>query len=87
MAKHNETKIRKTKISNAGRGTYLVWEWENISIDGNYIVGKIRNNAGLHTSPRLYKTKVNANGDPYVTLEGIGRIYLNKPHLNLHKMR
>lgn len=82
MAKHNET-----KISNAGRGTYLVWDRENISINGNYIVGKIRNNAGLHTSPRLYKTKVNANGDTYVTLAGIGRIYLNKPHLNAHKMR
>lgn len=80
MAKHNET-----KISNAGRGTYLVWDRENISINKNYIIGYIKNNAGLWTNPRLYKTKINARGDTYVTLAGIGRIYLNREHLNSHK--
>jgi hypothetical protein len=76
----------KTLISKAGRGTYLVWEKEGISINRDYIVGKFVNDVGLNTKPRLYRTHINARGDEYVTLPNIGRIYLHKPHLNSHKV-
>ena len=75
----------KTKVSDAGRGTFLIWE--RTSISQTHIVGRFQSNAGLYTKPRLYETKVNAAGAVYVDTGDYGRIYLTETHRNLHKTR
>lgn len=73
----------KTKVSEAGRGTYLIWQ--RVKHAGAYIVGHFQDNAGLYTKPRLWSTQVSAGGQEFITTSEYGRIYLNADYRNRRK--
>ncbi len=62
----------KTKIGNSGRGTYLIWDH---ALKSGYIVGYVKNDAGLSADPKVYKT-YSTNRGTYVNVAGLGRCYL-----------
>lgn len=63
----------ETKISDDGRGTYLVWA--RVQHAGNYIVGHIRDSAGLYCAPKLYHVTITKHGGEYVMIDG-KRVYI-----------
>lgn len=64
--------VSKTKISDSGRGTYFIYDK---ALKSGWVVGYIKNDAGLSTDPKLYKTYGTSRGI-YINIPGIGRVYL-----------
>lgn len=62
----------KTKISDADRGTYFIWD--GAPAGSGYISGYVWNERGYSGKRRLYQTRATQRGT-YVTVQG-KRVYI-----------
>jgi hypothetical protein len=67
----------RTKISNDGRGTFLIWSRVQHA-DITWIVGHITDNAGRYTKPKLYHSKITTRGCEYIIIDG-RRVHISDP--------